>query len=202
MKRALALAVLIAFGAGGAPTRNNDDSCDIAVLPAATLLLPYFEVGNEGTVTTLLTLTNASAQEQIAHVTLWTDYAYPVMSFNVYLTGYDVHSISLHDVIWRGFLTPNGFNAGSGDFSIPNARLDLQSCANQPSAIPVEALGRMMAALTTGHISGCNTVGRQHENAVGYATIDVVRKCTTRNAEDPGYLTEDILWDNVLLGDY
>ena len=31
-------------GAAGPTTTNNDDSCDIMVAPAATLLLPYFEV--------------------------------------------------------------------------------------------------------------------------------------------------------------
>jgi hypothetical protein len=30
--------------ASGPTTTNNDDSCDIGVAPAATLLLPYFEV--------------------------------------------------------------------------------------------------------------------------------------------------------------
>ena len=30
--------------AAGPTTTNNDDSCDIGVAPAATLLLPYFEV--------------------------------------------------------------------------------------------------------------------------------------------------------------
>jgi hypothetical protein len=40
---ALVLSFAVAL-ASSAATRNNDDSCDIAVLPAATLLLPYFEV--------------------------------------------------------------------------------------------------------------------------------------------------------------
>ncbi len=43
MKRLLVLLLLLAPIASAA-TRDNDDSCDIAVLPAATLLLPYFEV--------------------------------------------------------------------------------------------------------------------------------------------------------------
>lgn len=44
--------------------------------------------------------------------------------------------------------------------------------------------------------------GEPHKNAIGYATIDVVRSCTTGNPTTPGYLTNDILWDNVLTGDY
>jgi hypothetical protein len=47
MKRlSFILVALTALHAAAAlPTsRNNDDTCDIALLPAATLLLPYFEV--------------------------------------------------------------------------------------------------------------------------------------------------------------
>ena len=32
------------FDSGNPTTTDNDDSCDIGVAPAATLLLPYFEV--------------------------------------------------------------------------------------------------------------------------------------------------------------
>src|SRR5512139_1397068 len=63
---------------GGPATVNNDDSCDIGVTPAATLLLPYFEVdlGTAGTGrTTIFSITNVSPYPQIAHVTLWTDYS-------------------------------------------------------------------------------------------------------------------------------
>src|ERR1700704_2953535 len=57
--------------AAGPTTTNNDDSCDISVAPAATLLLPYFEVdlGAAGTGrTTLFTITNVSPYAQVAHV--------------------------------------------------------------------------------------------------------------------------------------
>jgi hypothetical protein len=102
----LATLHVTAATAGRLPTsRNNDDTCDIALLPAATLLLPYFEVDlaapGQGE-TTLFTVTNVSNEEQIAHVTLWTDYAYPVIDFNLYLTGYDTQSINLYDVIALG----------------------------------------------------------------------------------------------------
>src|SRR5436305_2574227 len=92
------------FGVGGAAigptTTNNDDSCDIGVAPAATLLLPYFEVDTTSarTTTTLFTITNVSRFSQIAHVTLWTDRSFPVLDFNIFLTGYDVQGINLFDV--------------------------------------------------------------------------------------------------------
>src|SRR5689334_5639413 len=108
-RRVLSITFLLLAGAAlfASPTRNNDDSCDISVLPAATLLLPYFEVSAAGDVTTLFTVINAGAPEQIAHITLWTDYGFPVIDFNVYLTGYDAQSINLHDIIWRGVIAPD-----------------------------------------------------------------------------------------------
>ncbi len=69
--------------------------------PAATLLLPYFEVDldNAQGMTTLFTINNSSATAILAHVTLWSDLAFPVFSFNVYLTGYDVQTINVRDVL-------------------------------------------------------------------------------------------------------
>src|SRR6185369_11401926 len=88
-------------------TTNVDDSCDIMVTPAATLLLPYFEVETTANKTdTFFTITNTSALPQIAHVTVWTDWSFPVLVFNVFLTGYDVQSISLFDVIAGGVIAP------------------------------------------------------------------------------------------------
>ncbi len=54
-----------------AATTNNDDSCDIAVAPAATLLLPFFEIDvtTPAGDTTLFTITNVTSAPQIAHVT-------------------------------------------------------------------------------------------------------------------------------------
>src|SRR5437867_6244205 len=89
-------------------TTNNNDSCDIGVYPAATLLLPYFEVETaalQGTgATTLFTITNTSRYPQIAHVTVWTDWSFPVLGFNLFLTAYDVQGINLFDVIVRGVI--------------------------------------------------------------------------------------------------
>jgi hypothetical protein len=48
----------------------------------------------------------------------------------------------------------------------------------------------------------CTQVGGVHSNAIGYATIDVVSNCTQRSPNDPRYFTEDLLYDNVLIGDY
>jgi len=96
------------FAAGAPTTTNNNDSCDIGVTPAATLLLPYFEVNTTAAAgtgaTTLFTITNTSRYPQIAHVTVWTAWSAPVLDFNIYLTGYDVQAINLYDVIVRGII--------------------------------------------------------------------------------------------------
>src|ERR1041385_5528572 len=104
--------------AAGPATTNNDDSCDIAVLPAATLLLPYFDVDFQSPATiahtTLFTVQNTTAMPQIARVTLWTDWAYPMLTFNIFLTGYDVQSINLRDVFARGVVAPGRAAEGDG----------------------------------------------------------------------------------------
>src|SRR3954470_12476854 len=95
--------------AGGPTTTNNDDSCDIGVAPAATLLLPYFEVDVANrTQNTLFTITNVSRLPQIAHVTVWTDWSFPVLDFNLFLTGYDVQALSMYDIIAKGIIAPRG----------------------------------------------------------------------------------------------
>jgi hypothetical protein len=214
------------FLSGSPATTNNDDSCDISVAPAATLLLPYFEVDQDRTgETTLFTITNVSRYPAIAHVVLWTDWSYPVIDFNIYLTGYDVQSINLNDVIWQGIIAPlsgpkelgTGTDAstgtGTGDFDEPeNGVYDFSNCAGLPGTVPTFYRTRMQTAFTLGSVAAvpgdpsfaaCAAVGNTHENAVGYATIDVVNLCTTALPTDGDiYFSTEIRFDNVLIGDY
>jgi len=199
--------------AAGPPSINNDDSCDIKVGPAATLLLPYFEVDTDGTSghTTLFTITNVSRYPQIAHVTLWTDGAYPILNFNLYLTGYDVQAINLADVLVRDVIappsgttsatTPGALSASSnGNLRTPS------DCIGITGLVPEAIMSAVRFALRTGIVRfpgvSCNAAGGVHFNAIGYATIDVVAGCTTRMPSDPLYYTNDLLFDNVLIGDY
>jgi hypothetical protein len=190
---------------------NNDDSCDVSVSPAATLLLPYFEVDVSGTSgqTTIFTVTNVAHSPQIAHVTLWTDYGYPVLTFNLYLTGYDVQAINLADVLVRGVVAPpSGTTSATtpGQFSLatnPNLGTPLD-CAHNPGLLPQGLVIAIRTALTTGSFSliSCGGIGATHANAIGYATVDVVAACSDRTPSDPLYYTNDLLFDNVLIGDY
>jgi hypothetical protein len=202
------------FDDGGPATTNNDDSCDISVAPAATLLLPYFEVDIDDAAgeTTLFTITNVSNEDQIAHVTLWTDYSFPVIDFNIYLTGYDVQSINLFDIIERGLIAPDAGTGTDvtdrGDFSVTNGDLSLGACDRLPGQLDDAYIVRMQSAFIDGSVpdlgtlAGCSDVGNPHDNAVGYVTIDVADLCSTSLPTDPGYFTTEIRFDNVLIGDY
>lgn len=75
---AMVLLTLLVTISASAGVPDNDATCDIKVGPAATLLLPYFEIDlQNGEQTSLFTITNVSRYSQIAHVTLWTDCAFP-----------------------------------------------------------------------------------------------------------------------------
>ena len=210
-----AVAATFGNGHGGPSTTNNDDTCDIAVMPAATLLLPYFEVDPDppGGRTTIFTITNVTNVDQIARVTLWTDYSYPVITFNVYLTGYDVQSIDLFDVIVRGEIAPHTGTgteiADRGELSDPNATIDLSRCDRLPGALDPVYVERMLGAFLLGEVPGfgpalpaCEGAGNVHEYATGYATVDVVGNCGFAQPNQAEYYTQDLRYDNVLTGDY
>jgi hypothetical protein len=223
-----ALLLLLTLAAGPSTT-NNDDSCDIGPYPAATLLLPYFEVETSTrSVDTFFTVTNVSSLPQIAHVTVWTDWSFPVLTFNLFLTGYDVQSISLYDVIVNGIVAPTNasLTAGGTTSKSPpgalsaanggNPNLSLTNCDSQPGILPAPVHVAMFSALVTGVFNanglpaacgstrvGSSSVGRRTPTtAAGYVTIDVTSKCSPTLPTDPTYFTSEILYDNVLIGDY
>ena len=225
MKTLSIFAALLFATTAFAGVRDNDDTCDIKVGPAATLLLPYFEIDleNPGGQTTLFTITNVTRYSQIAHVTLWTDRAFPILDFNIFLTGYDVQSINLRDILTTGIVastigtgpttakSPLGTtglfpsltspaNGGPG-YTNPNFKAAI-NCDALPGLIPQGIIAAVRTALTLGTAPGCSSVGNVHRDAIGYATIDLVGACTTRFPTDPLYYTTDLLFDNVLIGDY
>jgi hypothetical protein len=232
---AVLLSLLIASGIAAEATIHNDDSCDVGVFPAATLLLPHFQVDPQSpwSDTTLFTVTNVSHLPQIAHVTVWTDWAFPVLTFNIFLTGYDTQSINLYDVLVMGVIAPGGPGTSSTNTRIsprprqpvPGAQpapntdnphivyesvIEGGTCSSLPGQLPAPFVELVRSALTTGFyradangIDGCGDrrIGGTHEDIRGYVTIDVVSNCTIRTPDDPAYYREDLLYDNVLLGD-
>src|SRR4051812_14114343 len=221
----LTLFSVLVTASASAGVADNDATCDIKVGPAATLLLPYFEVdlAATGEQTTLFTITNVSRFSQIAHVTLWTDWSFPVLTFNIFLAGYDVQSINVRDILVSGIVaspvgtgpttakSPLGLltspaNGGPG-YANPNFNAVID-CDALPGTIPDRLMSAVRSALTTGVYNpggsaACpNPVGGTHANTIGYATIDIVGSCTSRLPSDPLYYTTDLLFDNVLIGDY
>jgi len=98
----IALVLLAVAGTGYAVTCAYDN------VPAATLLVPYFRVSLNGAtgapigtggVDTLVSIVNVSTPGVIAHVTVWNKFSKAVLDFNVPLTGKDVASFSMRDVM-------------------------------------------------------------------------------------------------------
>ncbi len=102
--RRVILAALIACLATGPPVAA--EMCALDAVPAATLLLPYFEVELDAPpgagVNTVFTVHNALPTPTLAHISLWTDWSQPVLDFDVFLTGYDAQTIDLYDVLVGG----------------------------------------------------------------------------------------------------
>ncbi len=234
----------IAGGASAPTTTNNDDSCDIGTAPAATLLLPFFDVdfkSPQGTArTTLFTITNVSNLPQIAHVVIWTDWSFPAIDFTIFLTGYDVQPINLYDIFNRGVIAPlsgtsnttaepanptAGSQPACGGAGLPACPagaptpinlattnpniVSFANCTNLPGAIPPGLLSDLQSVFTTGFSGNvaipCATttkIGGTHNDAIGYITVDVNGNCNTSLPNIAAYFTGNILFDNVLVGDY
>jgi hypothetical protein len=205
---------LLALALAAAPARA-DDPCSIDNRPAATLLLPYFEVdpANLAGMNTLFSVNNASAAAVIANVVVWTDLGVPTLGFQLYLTGYDVQTLNLRDV-FNGHLPrtasrgqdPNGAISPQGALS---QDLDFPSCAG---ILPYQDLPAFLVThLQMAHsgrfssvFNGCSGQYLGDTRLRGYVTIDVVNGCTLKYPSDPGYFGPGGVATNanVLWGDY
>jgi hypothetical protein len=209
MRRIIALVVFLIAASPLLASATVDNSCDISVSPAATLLLPYFEVevAKDATVAnnTIFTVVNTSKLPQIARMTIWTDYGYPVIWFNLFLTGYDVVPVSMYDILNNAQIPTASSATAPGSRSAPNDAnpriASLQSCeAGQLSPSLIQAV---TAALTNGTLANSEcSVGAPHATASGYVTIDLVNSCSNVSPLDPVYYSQILAYDNVLTGDY
>lgn len=101
MKKSLAvvLAVGMTLVLGSAAYANF---CARDVVPSAALLVPYAAVSANLAPTgqtTIFTITNVSRDAQIVHITLWNMFSEHILDFDVILTGYDVITINLRDIL-------------------------------------------------------------------------------------------------------
>ncbi len=201
MKKAivcLAIVGLLALGGQAfAAICAGDDT------PAATLLLPYFEqdCSDPNGITTLFSVNNASAAPTVAHVTVWTNKSIPVFDFDIYLTGYDVQTLNLRDVLCNGNLPVTGTDAHVGNFSFASSPDPLDNFAatcgpdGPPSytnpALDAAFLAHVQAWLTGNQSPTSGTcASAPTDNLVGYITVDDVHECNLEFPSDPGYFAQ------------
>jgi hypothetical protein len=194
--------------------------CHMDAVPAATLLLPYFEVNldDPNGLTTLFSINNASAAAVLVHLTIWSDLGVAVLYFDVYLTGYDVQTVNLRDVLFYGKL-PQTASLGQDPFDTISPKGQLSEDIDFPSCngilplpdLPASYLTHVQRSLTGRPSPLFNNVcfGRNLGDNVarGYVTLDTVRNCTLRYAGQDGYFASatgagDITDQNVLWGNW
>lgn len=187
---------------GSAAAGVLSGTCRVANQPAATLLVPYFEVdlSDPQGVTTLLSVNNASSKPALARMVLWTDWGVPTLAFDIYLTGYDMQTLNLRDLFGGALprtgpaVSPTGaLSLVTGDFPgcgsatgphvVPTQDLPALTAADRDTlraahtGQPVDSLHA--AARRTAQPAHCLGSARPEPNlAVGYITIDSVNRCT------------------------
>jgi hypothetical protein len=150
-------------------------------VPAATLLVPYFEVdpADPNGQTTLFSVNNAGDQPVVAHAVVWTDWGVPTYSFDLALGPDDVQTLNLRDLFTTGSVP-----ATDGG--------DIPGCGDPIAAPPLGPTA--LAALRARH-SGAPDPGdglcygsdrSEAGTLVGYVTVDVARTCAGESTYFPG----------------
>lgn len=199
----LVLAVLVGLApVWAAPCPRND-------LPAATLLFPYFEVDLDGGRTTLLSIASTTFSNEpglvlagtLVRITLWTDYAIPSVSFDLFLGTGDVQTMNLRDVFATGRVPTTSPPAGR----FPGCSSSLGGFVTSPGPLQAKHAGLPVSELCYGSRRAEDRV------VVGYVTADVVLRCNgpsmnpTRReyyrATDPILSTRNDLWGDFMFVD-
>ena len=218
MPEAALVACLLTLPAGA-------EMCTVDVVPAATLLAPYFEVDldNPGGRNTLITIHNTRPEPALAKVTLWTDYSIPSVWFDVYLTGFDVVRFDLGDAFHNGNIPITADLQSDPDDDISPAGSppwdgSFPNCENIFPFFQNPVLGPFyLERLRSGHTGqGISSLGgecigsAQGDNiARGYVTIDHTVRCELLAPHEPGYFggaqpvasNENALWGEWSLFD-
>jgi len=204
----LALGLAMASGANAA-------TCTIDQVPGATLLLPYFEVDidDPAGIDTIFTVNNASATAVLAHVVVWTDMSVEALDFNIYLTGYDMQTVSMGLMIRDGLL-PVTASAGQdptdaiSPHGIISQDINFASCTGIFPYEPLtdDYIEHLQSILTGGPSSFygglCGGWDYDDNIARGYVTMDTVGACTLLRPCDPGFFPGIGTYQNVLWGDW
>jgi len=189
------------------PTCPDGGDCRVSVRPAATLLVPWFgvDLAAKDGLTTIFSITNTDSRSHLVSVTLWTDWAVPTLTFNLYLTGFDIQTLDLRDILKRGTLPSTGVSA-SPVGRLSDAAASFPGCASTVAPVQVAAVPLQQAHTGRAVRGLCLASQRKDEMATGYVTVDVVNSCSPLNPSSPGYFVQGgqgvAANDNVLLGEY
>lgn len=182
-------------------------TCEVGGRPGTTLLFPYFEVDltRPDGLTTLVSINSASPLPELTHVTVWSDWGVPVLSFDVLLRPMAVQTLNLRDVL-RGVL-PATDGAEVVQFS---------NCVNLPPRYkPLDERQIDGIALRLTGLGGnwCHGAHYGDDHARGYVTVDTVNTCSgltvnlygESSPADPAYYSRltvsDVLWGDLLYVD-
>lgn len=187
----------LALGFAAAPV--HAEFCALDPKPAATLLVPHFQVDLEQAagLTTTFWVRNVADRPKLVHVHLWTDWGIPVFGFNVYLPAFGTERISLGSVLRDGVLPRTGPSLSAiGDFdavgtheNYPGCNVAGASTDNPPlSPLSLERLRARLSGQPPSDAPGtCFGQFYGDDQARGYLTIDVVNECGLVAPSDPGY---------------
>ena len=177
--------------------------------PAATLLIPYFEVdlADPDGPRTILSVNNADDTSVVARVVLWTDWGLPTFAFDVFLGPDDMQTVDLWRLFTQGWLPSN---------VLPDGPVDgVADCSDEllNPGLDDETLNDLRAK-HTGRPSPadglCHGSPREAPDlAVGYLTVDALNGCskTIHFPTDDGYFVDggtglasnrNVLWGDVL----
>lgn len=186
-------------------------------VPAATLLVPYFEadLDDPNGPQTRLSVFNATEDATLAHVQLWTDWGTPTFGFDVYLGGRDMVEIDLR-LVFAGLVPQTGPSlSGNGPFS--DASVNFAGCAagaNDVSGVSLPIPDRLdatqIASLRNHHTGSpvpqlgnrCTAEDFGDGIARGYVTIDTVNQCGLASPASAGYFTGVATAQNHLVGSF
>lgn len=216
----LSVALAVGWTLAAVPARAV--VCAIDTVPAATLLVPYFEVDLDqcadpwGYLDTQFTVGNATDQPVLAGVTYWSDWGVPLFGFQIYLPGHAAERVTLGELLCDNALPQTG-SAVSPHPPGTGAPVAFPGCND--SAVPGTAPNYALPALSpavlahlrealTGRLSSLHAAYYGHDwgdgVARGYVTVDALARCHLLFPSSPGYFSDSgaASRDNVLVGEW
>src|SRR5262245_14117800 len=89
--------------------------CEVGTRPGSTVLYPFFEVDLDRPdgLTTLISINNSGTAERLVRIVVWSDWALPILAFDIALPPKDVQTLNLRDVL-AGRLPATQVSTNSG----------------------------------------------------------------------------------------